>query len=111
MSNKLRGDRLKKLRKELKLTQGELAQLVDSDIRQIVRWEKEAADPSSEVVAALATIFRVSADYLLGLTNEPNPHLIEADLTNEERDLILALRKREGNRAIQAFAVLSKNTE
>lgn len=38
------------------------------------RYERGEREPSASSVASLARFFRVSADYLLGLTDEPRPY-------------------------------------
>ena len=41
----------------------------------IADWRrKDNAKPSSDAIAKIAKYFNVSADYLLGLTDNPNPY-------------------------------------
>lgn len=108
-TGKLQGHRVKKLRDGLKMSQDELGELLGVDGRQIIRYEKPNANPNSLAIYQLATALNTSSDYLLGLTDDPAPRIIEADLSAEERALIVALRNRQSPEAIQAFAELSKN--
>lgn len=108
-TGKLQGHRVKRLREARGLSQDELGQLLGVDGRQIVRYEKPNANPNSLAIVQLATALNSSADYLLGLTDDPTTQIIDADLSAEERALILALRNRQSSEAIQAFAELSKN--
>ena len=108
---RLKGSRLKALREAKGLTQDALAKLLGTDGRQIIRYEKEETDPGSEVVYALAVELETTSDYLIGLTDDPNPKLVSVDLSNEERDLIMSLRRGQTKRAIQQFAVLSQSSE
>lgn len=54
-------------------------------------WKK-GAQPSAAVVAKAAAHFGVSADYLLGLIDEPKPIHAEYDLSESESGLIEKLR-------------------
>lgn len=108
---RLRGSRLKALREARGLTQDALGKLIGTDGRQIIRYEKEDTDPSSEIVYTLAVELETTADYLIGLSDDANPKLVSADLSDSERDLIMALRLKQVGRAIQQFAVLSQNSD
>lgn len=65
-------DRLKKLRKELNLTQEEFAQKIGYTRTAISAWEIGRNEPSNDDMVKLANYFNVSTDYLLGKTNERN---------------------------------------
>lgn len=54
-------------------------------------WKK-GSQPSAAVVAKAAEHFGVSADYLLGLIDEPKPIRAEYDLSDSESALIEKLR-------------------
>lgn len=64
------GKKIRELRKERELTQGELARMIDSDTRQISMYESKKYSPSAEVVVKLANALGVSTDYLL-MDNAP----------------------------------------
>lgn len=106
--DRLQGHRVKLLRERRGMTQEDLGQLIGTDGKQMIRYEKEKTDPGSQVVAALATMLGTTSDYLLGLTDNDAPRLIFEDLSVEERDLIIALRNHESTQAIQAFAILAR---
>jgi len=55
-------------------------------------WKK-GAQPSAAVVAKAAAYFGVSADYLLGLIDEPKPIHAEYELSERESVLIEKLRR------------------
>ena len=63
------GVRLKTLRKQAGLTQQQLAAQLGITKSVVSFYELQARSPSPEVLAKLAHIFHVSADYLLGLDN------------------------------------------
>lgn len=106
--NKLQGQRVKRLREAMGYTMEELATILGVDKRQIVRFEKQNANPKAIVIVQLATALNTSSDYLLDLTDDPAPKNIAETLSAEERILIWALRNRQSSDAIEAFAVLSK---
>lgn len=61
------GDRLRKLRKERKLTQKELANLIGVKNSVISFYEVGDRTPSLEVLVKLSKALRVSTDILLGI--------------------------------------------
>ena len=64
------GQRLKELREENGLSQEAVARALHCSQRTVSRYELEQLDLSSEALIALCHIFKVSADYLLGLEDE-----------------------------------------
>ena len=59
------GERIKELRKEHGWSQGELAEHIGGDARQISRYENGRITPSVEVLIRLAEVMNVSIDYLV----------------------------------------------
>lgn len=64
-------EKLKKLRKDNKLTQKETAQELNITERNYQHYEAGTQKPSFDGLINLCTFFNVSADYLLGLTDNP----------------------------------------
>ncbi len=62
-------EKLKQLRKELKLTQGELAARFGVTQQAIAKWEAGHTRPETETLSRIAGFFGVTADYLLDLTD------------------------------------------
>ncbi|MBD5584754.1 MAG: helix-turn-helix transcriptional regulator [Clostridia bacterium] len=60
-------ERLKQLRIEKKLSQKELATILEVDQRSVSNWEKAVREPDYAMLIKIADYFEVSADYLLGL--------------------------------------------
>jgi transcriptional regulator with XRE-family HTH domain len=60
------GKRLAQIRKEKKLSQGELAKMVDIHANVLGRYERSEARPFVEMAAKLADALEVSLDYLVG---------------------------------------------
>ena len=51
----------------------EMEKLTGIPSTTIDRAEREGSDPKSELLLAYCSVFGVSADYLLGLTDDPTP--------------------------------------
>lgn len=62
-------EKLKKLRKEFKLTQGELAVRFGVTQQAIAKWESGHARPETDTISRIAEFFGVTTDYLLDMTN------------------------------------------
>ena len=58
--------RVKELRKELGLTQKQLAEKLQVSNSSVCDWEKGWTQPDLETLLSLAKFFKVSVDYLLG---------------------------------------------
>lgn len=60
------GRRIKQLRRDLQMTQQELAEMLEVDNTTISVWELGKAEPCIKHIIAICDIFKVSSDYLLG---------------------------------------------
>jgi transcriptional regulator with XRE-family HTH domain len=67
---KIFAERLKKLRNDKELSQAKLANILGIAQQTIDRWEQTKTEPDMETIVRLATLFDVTADYLLGLSND-----------------------------------------
>ena len=61
------GERLRALRQEKEIGQGQLAKEVNVGKSIISLWEQNKCEPTLSNLAALARFFNVSIDYLAGL--------------------------------------------
>ena len=61
-------DKIKFLREKSGLTQTDLSKKLGITRSGVNAWEMGLSIPSTQYVVALATLFKVSTDYLLGLT-------------------------------------------
>lgn len=64
------GVRLKELRRERGLTQGQVAERIGVTASIISAYENELRQPSYEVLLKLVRLYDVSADYLLGVNGK-----------------------------------------
>lgn len=62
------GAKLCELRKLNRLSQQELARMLDVSVKSIKNWESDISDPCLASLKALSEVFNVSADELLGTT-------------------------------------------
>ena len=60
------GKRLRQLRQNNRLRQDQVASLVGVNKNTMCSYENDVRQPSYEILVRLATIYRVSTDYLLG---------------------------------------------
>lgn len=67
-------ERLKQIRKTQNLTQKQLAQLIGVTERGIQRYESGERKPTFDVIISLLDNLDISADYLLGRTDDPTRH-------------------------------------
>ena len=63
------GEKIKEMRERNKLTQSDLAKLLNITRSSVNAWESGLSAPSTQYIAELARILKVSTDYLLGLNN------------------------------------------
>jgi len=74
-------------------TQDELSELVGVGQKQVWRHESGATIPDGDIVARYAQALDVSADYLLGISDDPKPNVQTGDLSRTERAVINAWRR------------------
>ena len=81
------GNRLRQLRKEKKLTQRQLAEMVGLRHSVVSFYEIGERSPSPEIIKKLASSLHVSSDYLLGI--DRRKMLDVSDLTEDDMQLLL----------------------
>lgn len=67
------GEKIKQRRTYLEWTQEILANKMSTTKHVISNWERGVANPDHKQITSLANIFDVTTDYLLGLTEYPEP--------------------------------------
>lgn len=83
------GSRLRQLRTVKKLRQEQVADLINVNKRAVSAYENDVRQPSYDILIRLATLYRVSTDYLLGCT--ANRTLDVTGLTTKELSIISEL--------------------
>ncbi len=64
---------LKQLRKEHGYTQTDLAKLIGMEQNNYSKYERGEREIGRKTIIKLCQVYNISADYLLGLTDEPRP--------------------------------------
>ncbi len=67
---KIFSERLKELRIEKKLTQKQLAIILNTTNSSVCDWECDRSEPDMETLVKISDYFEVSADFLLGKKND-----------------------------------------
>jgi transcriptional regulator with XRE-family HTH domain len=86
-----RSDRCVELREQLKLTQDDIAGKIGVSKKQVSAWETGSAEPRTDSLIALARLFSVSTDYLLGVTDDPNRG--GSEISAEDRRILAIFRQ------------------
>ena len=67
------GEKMKNLREDNDLTQGQLGEKLNMTQRKISYIENDKYEPSIDDIKTICTFFNVSADYMLGLSEKRIP--------------------------------------
>lgn len=90
------GRRIAQRRKELGMTQEDLAHAINSHQKQISRYENGQNDPTGEKLVIIARVLNTTTDWLLGETDRPEkPAYITSDLDTDEKLVIQMLRSKD----------------
>lgn len=82
-------DTIKNLRQQSGLTQSDLARRLNITRSSVNAWEMGISTPSTQYVVELAELFKVSTDYILGLSN--CGVISTASLTEEQTKILFTL--------------------
>ncbi|MHB8627013.1 MAG: helix-turn-helix domain-containing protein [Aggregatilineales bacterium] len=94
-------ERLKQARQRAGLSQAQLGRRLGVVFQQVAKWEQKVSAPTPDTLGRLAQILGCTTDWLLELVDEPNSHLYDTDLSEDERQLILLYRRGELPNLIQ----------
>lgn len=83
-------ERLKRSMKAKQLTQSQLGMLIGKHQQEISRYITNANAPSIEILCKLCKALDVSADYLIGLSDEPRNDIerLKAELLEQIRSVL-----------------------
>ena len=73
-------ERLKTLRKQVKLTQAQIAEKLDISQQAYASWERGVKKPTQENLVKIAQVLNVSIDYLVGNSEEKSDELDNIEL-------------------------------
>jgi transcriptional regulator with XRE-family HTH domain len=98
--------RIKQRRKQLGLSQEDLAERAGTDQTAVSRYELGKNEPGADILGALAKALDTTTDWLLGLTDIPDrPLRGQSDLSDEEKELIVILRSKTPDKRRQIVDV------
>lgn len=100
----LLGKRMAQRRKQLHLSQEELAFRLSTNQKQISRWETGVNDPTIGTLLQIASALDTTPTWLLGYTDDPARPL--DDLTDEEIELIEIFRSKSPERRHNIVEIL-----
>ena len=89
-------ERLKTLRKQVKLTQAQIAEKLNISQQAYASWERGVKKPTQENLVKIAQVLNVSIDYLVGNSEEKSDELDNIELlfrmnskglTDEEKEI------------------------
>jgi len=92
------GKKIAALRKDKKMSQGDLAKMLNTSISVIGRYERDEMKPSIEVAQKIAKFLDTTVGYLLGETEDAelfkNPSMLQRlkelnNLSEKDKDYIL----------------------
>ena len=78
------GKRIVANRKRLGLTQDQLAERLGVTAQAVSKWENDQSCPDITMLPKLAEIFGISTDALLGLAEQPQPPVHQAEVVTED---------------------------
>ena len=87
-SFKMLPETIRALRNEKGISQSLLAKELGLTQQAIAKWEKGIAEPDSVTLVKLASLFKVSTDYLLGCTPIRTPGATNNDLPSDVKAML-----------------------
>lgn len=82
-------DKVKFLREEMGITQSDLAKKLGITRSSVNAWEMGISIPSTQYLVELSYIFKVSTDYLLGISTDA--HISTEGLNDEDIKLVYGI--------------------
>ena len=93
MTTSIKGERLREMRENQKVSQRELARMCGIGDVLIYRYENGISDPSLRNLVTIAEKLGVSIDYLVGLSDHPKGQAGDKEIEAEESYLLDTLRR------------------
>lgn len=100
----MRKERLKEIMTKKGHNAASLAEMIGRSERSIWRILSEGGNTSDETVALIAQAMEVSSDYLLGLSDDPSPHMRLDNMSDEERAVVAAMRRGDDKAVMKIIA-------
>ncbi len=106
------GNNLKEIRTAHRMTQKDLAQLLNVSAQAVSRWENDEVEPSLEALHRISDIFSITLDELFGKApQEPAQPEVEIHYVEKEKKPILALCEICNTPIVEKDDIVRINTE
>jgi len=103
------GERLKMARERAGLTQIDVYKATNINNKSLSRYENDATSPDPNAIKSLVELYNVSADFILGLSDEPNTSMPVYE-TDYHSDVILEDHSSYITEILQHLSSLSENS-
>ena len=106
------GEKIRELRKERGLNQDQLAELASLNRVTIAKYESGRVEPGAYALSRIADALEVSADVLLGRSDEPVPEPADDPMTPQIRIVsgwMERMPKEDQDRVVQMMELMFKN--
>lgn len=97
--------RLKELREAKHESQQRLAVMLEVSQAMISRYELEQTSPDASVIILLAKHYGVSADYLLGLSDDKLPYS-KSNLSKKEQEILFLYKRLDSTQKEKALSYI-----
>lgn len=87
------GKRLKEARLKTKLTQIEAAKKLGISNGTLSGYERDYRDPDTAILERMASLYEVTTDYLLGISEQKDPVHRDAGISDSDYDSLSAYQK------------------
>ena len=104
---------LKRFRGQFRKTQNDVAAKLGIKQASYAQYEQKTkpSTPSADTIIKLAKGYNISADYLLGLTDEPRPLIVEKSVLNTESETELQALKADNQFLKEQLAKLVEKVD
>ena len=100
-----------KIAKENKINNQKLCEILNSNPNKIYDWKVGKSKPSTDELCILADYFNVSADYLLGRTNEQTNNCYSNNISDNSFNNFMQGNIIKGDTSISVPASTNKSTQ
>jgi len=100
-----------KIAKEHKINNQKLCQILNSNPNKIYDWKVGKSKPSTDELCILADYFNVSADYLLGRTNEQTNNCYSNNISDNSFNNFMQGNIIKGDTSISVPSSTNKSTQ
>lgn len=98
--------RLREIREASGITQEQLAEMLGVPVLRVWKYENGKSKVGADYIAKVADALSVSADYLLGISDDPTPNELKNGLSVIERQILAALRRGGKYEAIKTIVMI-----